>query len=423
MQYNKLKQKLLAITIGTLSLSACFKDSGTRTYKLYTPVYKAAQDVRLAIKNDVPQPLATIGKMVIYGNYIFINELQKGIHIIDNSNPASPMNKAFITIPGCENFAIKDNILYTDCFTDLMAIDITNPAAVVYKNFIKNIFPERRYVNGFTLYDDQVIVDWKVKDTTVNIDVQEGQGMWTRNGYLTPGIAYSSALSSSTPSIGITGSTSKYAIINNYLYALNTYQVKAVNISNNIAPKLDTSINIAGGLETIFPFQDKLFIGSQSGMFIYSIANGASPVKLGEFKHARLCDPVIADGNTAYVTLKSSTNANTICQGFSNQLDVVDITALPQTKLIKTYNLTHPYGLSKDGKLLFICDGDAGLKIFDASNNSNLQLLQTIATGAETLDVIALNGIAYVTAKDGLYQYDYKNTNAITLLSKTTLTK
>jgi hypothetical protein len=420
MQHNKLTKKLLAVTITALSLSACFKDSGTKTYKLYTPVYQATQDVRLAIKSDAPQPLENVGKMVIYGNYIFLNELQKGIHIIDNSSPAKPINKAFIKVPGSENFAIKDNILYTDCFIDLMAIDITNPEAVVYKTYIKNLFPERRYVNGFTIYDDKVIVDWKVKDTVANIDVKEGQGMWTKSGYLTTSLAYSSSLSSSGD-IGATGSTSKYAIINNYLYALNSYQIKAVNISNGIVPKLDTSIYITNNLETIFPFQDKLFIGSQSGMFIYSVTNGASPVKLGQFLHARLCDPVIADGNTAYVTLRSNTTS--MCQGFSNQLDVIDITALPQTKLIKTYNLTHPYGLSKDGNLLFICDGDAGLKIFDASNNSNLQPLQTISTGSETLDVIALNGIAYVTAKDGLYQYDYKNTTTITLLSKTSLTK
>ena len=36
----------------------------------------------------------------------------------------------------------------------------------------------------------------------------------------------------------------------------------------------------------------------------------------------------------------------------------------------------------------------------------------------ETYDVIASNGIAYVVAKDGLYQFDYSNTSNIHLLSK-----
>ena len=118
-------QTLLLVAMIATLVSGCFKDTGTRTYKLYTPVYQTTQTVRAAIKNDAPQPITSIGKMVLYGNYIFLNEINKGIHIIDNTNPASPVNKAFITIPGNENLAIKDNMLFADCFTDLFAIDIT----------------------------------------------------------------------------------------------------------------------------------------------------------------------------------------------------------------------------------------------------------------------------------------------------------
>ena len=36
------------------------------------------------------------GKLYILGNYIFLNEIDKGIHIIDNAIPSSPKNVAFI---------------------------------------------------------------------------------------------------------------------------------------------------------------------------------------------------------------------------------------------------------------------------------------------------------------------------------------
>jgi hypothetical protein len=58
-----------------------------------------------------------------------------------------------------------------------------------------------------------------------------------------------------------------------------------------------------------------------------------------------------------------------------------------------------------------------GLKVYDAADVNNLQLL-TQVNGMETFDVIAFNKVALVVARDGLYQYDYSNTSALKLLSK-----
>ncbi|HEX6334878.1 MAG TPA: hypothetical protein VFZ78_11670, partial [Flavisolibacter sp.] len=129
------------------------------------------------------------------------------------------------------------------------------------------------------------------------------------------------------------------------------------------------------------------------------------------------CDPVVADNNHAYVTLRSGTT----CEGFSNQLEIVDITSLSNPVLVKTYSMTNPHGLSKDGNMLFICDGSDGLKVYNASNVNSLQMVRHI-TGLETFDIIAMNNLAIVVAKDGLYQYDYSNPADIRLLSKLSIT-
>lgn len=422
--------KLLPIATAIILLTSCFKDSGTKTYKIYTPVFQTTQQVRASVKNDAPKPINSVGKMVLFGNYIYLNEPQKGIHIIDNSNPAKPINKAFINIPGNENLAIKDNILFADCFTDLMAIDISNPNNIVTKNFINNLFPERRNINGFSVDSGKVIVDWLVRDTIINIDIAEGQGIWKNGSYITSninwmgGIAFSSAASViSGKGIGVTGSTSKYAIVDNYLYALTSSELKAINISQPDAPKAATTTTVTWGLETVFPFKNNLFLGTQTGMYIYGLSNPEKPNQLSLFVHARLCDPVIADDKYAFVTLHSNNNPSTsffTCMGDLNQLDIIDITDVTKSKWLKSYNLTRPYGLSKDGNLLFICDSEAGLKIFDATDPLNLKTPKTLAIGT-TSDVIALNGIAYVTTSEGLYQFSYKNTNNITLLSKISL--
>ncbi|MFX8653166.1 hypothetical protein ABTM19_20785, partial [Acinetobacter baumannii] len=83
------------------------------------------------------------GKICIKDNYIFLAEKEKGIHIIDNSDPSNPINKAFISIPGNEDLAINNQILYADCYTDLLAIDISNITNIYVKSYTANIYPSR----------------------------------------------------------------------------------------------------------------------------------------------------------------------------------------------------------------------------------------------------------------------------------------
>jgi hypothetical protein len=103
-------------------------------------------------------------------------------------------------------------------------------------------------------------------------------------------------------------------------------------------------------------------------------------------------------------------------------LEILELNSFTNPTLVKAYPFTNPHGLSKDGNLLFICDGSDGLKIYDAADVSNLKLIKQFS-GLETYDVIAYNNIALLVAKDGLYQYDYSDVNNIHLLSKITIFK
>ena len=226
---------------------------------------------------------------------------------------------------------------------------------------------------------------------------------------------FSSSLSSASP-YGAGGSMARFALINNTLYTVGSSDLNVFNISNLSDPAYVTNKNIGWNIETIYPFQNKLFIGSTTGMFIYDVSNPSNPKQEGQFSHFTSCDPVIADGQYAYVTLRTGNR----CNGFVNELDLVDIGNLSNPVLKKSYGMTNPHGLSKDGNILFVCDGNNGLKIYNAANATNLQPVKTFA-GIDTYDVIAFNGIAIVVAKDGLYQYNYSNINNISLLSRITI--
>ncbi|MFM2358213.1 MAG: hypothetical protein RLY16_205, partial [Bacteroidota bacterium] len=147
--------------------------------------------------------------------------------------------------------------------------------------------------------------------------------------------------------------------------------------------------------------------------YIYNISNPTNPTQLGTFTHARVCDPVISDGTYAYVTLRNGT----MCQGFLNELNVLDISNLMAPTLLKKYDLFNPHGLSKTNNLLFICDGTNGVKVFDATDVMQLNVKKHI-TGLNAFDAISYNNLLIVVAEDGLYQYNFTNSDNIQQISK-----
>jgi hypothetical protein len=416
-----MKKYLLLPVLFCLVLQGCLKDKITKTYSILVPVYKSKTEVYANIKSNIPRDIASPGKLFIIGNYIFLNEIDKGVHVIDNSNPANPVVKTFIDIPGNLDIAVKGNTLFADLYGDLVVVDIANPLDAKFVKYIPHVFPERIYGNGFTGDSSRVIVDWIKKDTTVRINnsgiyydmllvsslSQAGSGP---RGQGSSGIG--------TGPVGIAGSMARFSIVNDYLYTVDNSKLRSFNIADTRNPVSTSTRQLGWNIETIYPFSNKLFIGSMTGMFIFDISNPAAPVAQGQFTHFRSCDPVVADNSYAYVTLRGGT----ACGGFTNQLDVVNISNLQSPSLAKTYPLTNPHGLAKDNNLLFICDGKDGLKMYDATDPLNISLKKTV-TGIETYDAIAWNNNLLVVAKDGLYQYDYSNPATLVQKSKLAVKK
>jgi hypothetical protein len=400
-----------------ICFSACVKDDCKQkyTYTYYEPVYITKTEARTNVKSNRSRKLENPGKIYIRDKYIFLNEVDKGIHIIDNSNPKNPQNVAFITIPGNQDIAVKGNFLYADMYSDLLTIDISNPLQVQLKNYLENVFPFRNFgLGGYGANDIRIVADWIRKDTTITSSCEETAYDF-RNIYggVVWFLASSSSPVKSVSPIGRGGSMARFTLVNDRMYSVSTNSLDVFNVSTPENPVKGAKVNLEWNIETIYPFGNKLFIGSQTGMFIYDITNPDAPQASGQFTHARSCDPVIADNDYAYVTLRSGS----ACTGFSNQLDVIRLNNLANPTLVKTYPMDNPHGLSKDGNLLFICDGSSGVKVYDATNNEKLTLVKHI-DDFDAYDVIAYNQIALIIGKDGLYQYSYSSPTNIKQLSK-----
>ncbi len=215
-------------------------------------------------------------------------------------------------------------------------------------------------------------------------------------------------------STGKGGSTARFASSGDYLYTVNQSQLQIFDISNPTNPANVANLQIGWGIETIFPYENKLFIGTQTGMLVYDIANPQNPKKLSIFEHIYSCDPVVVEGDYAYVTLHSEDNW---CGQFNNELQIIDIQNITQPKLIGTYSMVNPLGLGIDGNLLFVCD--KGLKVYDISDKSNIEQLNFF--NIEATDVIPYRNILLVIGKNGLYQYIYSGTELKLLSSLLTI--
>lgn len=416
---TKLSSKLIIfciIAVNSLLFSGCLKDKCEKTYHYiaYTPVYISEAELRSSIAILPAEDIVAPGKIFYKSPYIFVNELNKGIHIINNIDPSNPQNIAFIKIPGNIDISVKNNTLYADSYIDLVALDITDPQNVTEVGRVENVFPQREY-EGWTADPDLgVVVDFVERDTLITEDCNySGWSGW--NG----GVFFASmegtvatdggSTVANSPGYGVAGSMTRFTIVDDHLYCVTPSDLKLFDISDPSTPQQGSTISLLSNVETIFPYENYLFIGTTTGIQIYNNAVPESPVYVSQFLHMTSCDPVIVSGNTAYSTLRSGTE----CGTFNNdRLDIIDISNIADPVLTISYEMTHPMGLGLDGNKLFLCDED--LKMYDVSDPMQMELLQTINISSP-YDVIALGGILILVSESAITQYDYSSGSLVKL--------
>lgn len=222
--------------------------------------------------------------------------------------------------------------------------------------------------------------------------------------YLLGSCGTAEGLNDSGGATGVGGSLARFTVVNDHLYTVGNQKLQVFDISIPSIPKPGQSINLGWGIETIFPFGNTLLIGSTTGVHAYDISTPATPTYLDRLEHMQSCDPVVAQGNHAFVTLR----AGNLCGGQQSRLEVLDISDLRQIKLLKAYDMDSPYGLGVDGDLLFVCEANLGLKVFDKTDPLDLKETAHF-NNVHAYDVIPLNGLLLLIGEDGLFQYRYNN--------------
>lgn len=357
-----------------------------------------------------PRPIEESGKIYAYRNFIFVNDSYKGVHIVNNTNPSNPFKMGFINIPGNVDVSVKDDFLYADSLGDLLVFDLSNLEDIKVVNRLKNVlrdnivWPTADIWEWQDIKEDEIQVGWEV--TSERRLKEEVQARWLEDMALA---------NTADANVGQGGSLARFKIVDNYLYAVDNHSINVFDIQDLENPEDLDDIYAGFDIETIFNRGNHLFLGSKSGMYIYDITTPATPTFVSEFQHGTACDPVVVDGDYAYVTLRGGNS----CGATESGLFIVDISTITDPVLAKMYPMDGPYGLGVKGEKIFVCDGDSGLKVYDKTDINDLKKLNHFKD-IVTFDVIPMQENLLMIGDDVLYQYKYLEDN-IELLSKLNL--
>lgn len=409
-----MKKILFVSCLLIITLTGCLRDecSETRKFVQYTPVMTTQDQFRTKdVKTFNGFALKNPGKIYFYKNYLLINEAGKGIHFFDISNPSSPKEVIFYSILGNFDMAIRNDLLYADNVIDLVQIDIkdvTKPRIVRRIENYNNQYtaPNQSHVAYYE--KTNVVQELDCSQNTGNFFFQNG-GFWADVNFSRRDVLSAGANTGSNSNTGVGGSTARFTFAQKHLYTVDQSTIRTWDPLT--LQKLDER-QLGWGIETIYPFKDKLFIGSNTGMFIFTIEQNGQPSLQSTFTHARACDPVVADDETAYVTLRTGT----FCAGNNNQLDIIDIKSLTSPKLLKTVPMLNPRGLALHNGKLYICEGQYGFKIFSADKDNVKEI--SFDKNLESEDVIVLDEKnTLLIGPKGFYMLDVTNPNSVKILS------
>ncbi len=407
------KNLFVLLTVILVAFVSCEKNDDSK-YKDYQ-VARALKVSKTEFKNGVdiiaPMPIEESGKIYAYKNYIFVNDKYRGVHVIDNSDPSDPKKVSFIKIAGNVDISVKDDYLYADSITDLMVLDISDVNNITIVNRLENVLRNNIvwplgadfYEDTDIDYENEIIIGWKTVTERRLISEYEDH-RFNRGGDM----FFSETADSNT---GQGGSLARFKIVGHYLYAVDWNNINIFDINDMENPKDLEDVFAGFDIETIFNRGQHLFLGSMQGMYIYDISSPAAPTFVSEFQHGTACDPVVVDGDYAYVTLRGGN----LCGATESGLYIVDISEISNPTLKISYPLDGPYGLGVKDEKLFICDGESGLKVYDKTDVEDLVALNHFKD-INTFDVIPLEENLLLVGEDVLYQYEYLE-NDIELIS------
>lgn len=164
-------KKILFLFITALTLQSCWYHGDDNQLEVdpmessFKPVTMNREIFESTIAVNAPRNIEDAGKIYVNGDMVFINERNKGFHVLDNRDPENPVNISFIEIPLATDLAIRNNTIYVHHAVDLVAMKY-NTSSVEIMHRERNVFPRLNSPDGFLAEDfdldeDEIIIGYE----------------------------------------------------------------------------------------------------------------------------------------------------------------------------------------------------------------------------------------------------------------------
>jgi hypothetical protein len=399
--------KTLLLSVLSLGLimagSACKKDALKRT--IWVKKGESIATVRNSFAVEPGKEITHPAGVYRSGNYLLLLEEGEGIGIIDISVRESPVNLAFIKLLANSHAVIKDDYILADNGPDLVSIDISDLLQIELVNRLENVFPDK----------------WLEENNTVFTGYEEKQISIFKNFNPSDTIPPESrdAENLAALAIGRGGSETRFALMNDYLYVARDKGIRPFNVASPAAPVMYNELGYTlDGFETLLAKNGYLYIGTSNGVVILNANNSpATPSQESvALRDIRGCDPVVVQGNYMFSTVRSGADCNRF--NSSSGLFVHNIQDKKMPYTIFSQTVDNPKGLGIDGNLLFLCQGNMGLSVYNWDEITKKPTFRYRYNDIHAFDVVTGNNTLIVAAENGLFLYDYSDPNNLRKLSR-----
>jgi hypothetical protein len=159
-------RKIVVAFVCLVGLNSCFFSSTPDDFEpiaIYNPVIMERSEFEQSVEVLPPTAIVNAGKIYIKDGFTFINDVNRGFHVYNYSNPSNPVAVAFIKVPGATDLSIRDNVLYINQAVDLLTLLYdTSANALVIQDRDRDVFPEKKSPNGdmASTSQNQIVVNW-----------------------------------------------------------------------------------------------------------------------------------------------------------------------------------------------------------------------------------------------------------------------
>lgn len=321
------------------------------------------------------------GGTILSGTHAYVASYGSGLHAIDISSPAVPVETSVYDSPGSANDLVRigSYIFLADGSAGLRVVDISDPNAITETSFIDTPGWSRSVdIQGNYAYLANS------QDGLLVVDVTQPVSSTLTGRYDSPGIY-------------------DVAVQNNYAYVANINTgLRIVDITD---PSNPTEVGFFDGLDAFrvdvqgnYAYVADAIVNQPYFLRIIDISNPANPTEVGAIELGTLIWRVAADGNYVYVA-----NNDT-------GLRIIDVSNPAQPVEVGGYLVPSVWDVALQGDYAYVAsaDWDGGFLILDVSDPANPTLVAEYNPNGwfHPYHVDVLGRFAYVNEGEELFLFD-----------------